>query len=162
MSSVTKVVCFDLDGTLIQGYDATSITLACTLNGRREEMLAIEEARIRGEFDWIAADYQKAALLKGLPLSRLADAIRQTLIFFPGAHRHPVPALAQAGIIGTGADHHAQAPHFFSQPGHIAAEKQIVDAAAHHMHSGPFQLLPQPGPFLPNESPHILHILFFL
>ena len=41
MSSVTKVVCFDLDGTLIQGYDAPSITLACTLNGRREEMLEV-------------------------------------------------------------------------------------------------------------------------
>lgn len=97
MSSVTKVVCFDLDGTLIQGYDATSITLACTLNGRREEMLAIEEARIRGEFDWIAADYQKAALLKGLPLSRLAAEFpRQCRPI--GGIRETVDALHREGI----------------------------------------------------------------
>ena len=95
--SLTKVVCFDLDGTLILGYDATSITLACTINGRREEMLQVEAGRMAGEYDWIAADHKKAALLKGLPVEKL---MRE----FPlGVHpidgiRPTVDALHQRGI----------------------------------------------------------------
>lgn len=95
--STTKVVCFDLDGTLILGYDATSITLACSINGHREEMLQIEDGRMKGEYDWIAADYKKAALLKGLPVEKLLREFPRGICPIDGIVQ-TVEALHQRGI----------------------------------------------------------------
>lgn len=58
-------VCFDLDGTLLRGVH--SVMYLSILNGRLDELLEIERAEARGDLDWIAADYRKARLARGLP-----------------------------------------------------------------------------------------------
>lgn len=64
-----RLVCFDLDDTLIQGVH--SVMLLCMLNGKMEQLLEIEKAENSGRLNWIAADYQKAALLQGLPIAAI-------------------------------------------------------------------------------------------
>ncbi|MDR2899264.1 MAG: HAD family phosphatase [Clostridiales bacterium] len=64
-----KLACFDLDDTLTR--DIHSVMLLCILNGTLENMLEIEKLENDGKLNWIDADYQKAALVKGLSLEKL-------------------------------------------------------------------------------------------
>ena len=60
----TKLVCFDLDDTLIRGCH--SVMLPCILNGKAKEHALIQQKEESGELDYISADILRAELFKGL------------------------------------------------------------------------------------------------
>ena len=60
----TKLVCFDLDDTLIRGIH--SVMLPCILNGKEEEHAIIQEQEENGHLDYITADHMRAKLFCGL------------------------------------------------------------------------------------------------
>lgn len=64
MKEKCKVVCFDMDGTLIR--NTNSVEYLCKLSGKANEAKIIEDMEMRKELNWIEADYQKAKLFKGL------------------------------------------------------------------------------------------------
>ena len=65
----TKLVCFDLDDTLIR--EVHSVMLPCILNGKDREHSVIQEKEEKGELDYIAADYLRAELLLGLDENKI-------------------------------------------------------------------------------------------
>jgi phosphoserine phosphatase len=65
----TKLVCFDLDHTLI--YEIHSVMYPCILNGKYNEVLEVEKNEANGVYDWIEADYHRAALIEGLHIESL-------------------------------------------------------------------------------------------
>lgn len=67
--SSTKLVCFDLDDTLIK--DIHSVMYLSILNGKHKEIIEIEKREENGEFTWIEADHHKAKLAAGLEVKRL-------------------------------------------------------------------------------------------
>lgn len=71
----TRLVCFDLDDTLIRGL--TSVTYLCVANGHRQEMEEIEGRRRGGELHWMDADYLKVRLMEGLSLEDARKAFPQ-------------------------------------------------------------------------------------
>lgn len=64
-----KLVCFDLDHTLI--YEIHSVMYPCILNGKYKEVLEVEKQEEDGVYDWIEADYHRAALIEGLHIEAL-------------------------------------------------------------------------------------------
>lgn len=64
-----KLVCFDLDGTLIQGIH--SVMLLCLLNGKMQEHSLIQKQEENGIINYKTADYLRAKLTAGLPVSRV-------------------------------------------------------------------------------------------
>lgn len=64
-----KLICFDLDDTLIT--DIHSVMLPCILNGKEKEHTVIQEKENDGLIDYIAADYLRAELLRGLDESKI-------------------------------------------------------------------------------------------
>ena len=73
----TELICFDLDDTLLR--DTHSVMALCILADRLPELEAIEVQEYAGELDWIEADHQKAALLKGLEAGRLRGELMAVL-----------------------------------------------------------------------------------
>lgn len=65
----TKLVCFDLDDTLIRGIH--SVMLPCILNGKEEEHAIIQEQEENGHLDYITADHMRAKLFCGLKESEI-------------------------------------------------------------------------------------------
>jgi len=59
-----KLVCFDLDGTLIRGIH--SCMFPCILNGKEDGHAPIQVREESGELDYQAADTLRAQLFKGL------------------------------------------------------------------------------------------------
>lgn len=59
-----KLVCFDLDDTLIR--EIHSVMLPCILNGKEEEHSYIQREEEMGKVDYISADYRRVVLFKGL------------------------------------------------------------------------------------------------
>lgn len=59
-----KLVCFDLDDTLIRGIH--SVMLPCILNGREKEHSIIQKQEEDGQLDYMTADYLRAELFSGL------------------------------------------------------------------------------------------------
>ena len=68
MSNI-KLVCFDLDDTLIN--EIHSVMVLCKINGHMNELIEIEKRENNGELSWIEADYYKAKLAKGLHIKNL-------------------------------------------------------------------------------------------
>lgn len=68
--SKLKLVCFDLDDTLIR--EIHSVMLPCILNGKEEEHSFIQEQEERGMINYISADYLRAELLLGLEEIKIA------------------------------------------------------------------------------------------
>lgn len=66
-----KLVCFDLDDTLIR--EIHSVMLPCILNGKEREHSLIQEQEERGVMDYISADYLRAKLLLGLKESKITQ-----------------------------------------------------------------------------------------
>lgn len=66
-----KLVCFDLDDTLIR--EIHSVMLPCILNGKKKEHRCIQEQEEKGEIDYKAADYLRAKLLLGLEEHKIAQ-----------------------------------------------------------------------------------------
>ena len=72
-----KLACFDLDDTLIQ--EIHSVMFLCMLNGKLGRLLEIEKNENSGNLNWIEADYQKAALIKGLHTKQLQENFEQIM-----------------------------------------------------------------------------------
>ncbi|KNY25905.1 HAD family hydrolase [Pseudobacteroides cellulosolvens] len=66
-----KLVCFDLDDTLIR--EVHSVMLPCILNGKEKEHSLIQEQEEKGVIDYISADYLRAELLLGFEESKIAQ-----------------------------------------------------------------------------------------
>lgn len=75
--SDTKLVCFDLDDTLIR--DIHSVMYLCVLNNKIEEIIEIEKREANGEFAWIEADYYKAKLAQGLDIEKISAEFNHIL-----------------------------------------------------------------------------------
>lgn len=67
-----KLVCFDLDDTLIR--DIHSVMMPCILNGKEKEHSLIQEKEEAGVLDYKSADYLRAKLLEGLEESKIAQS----------------------------------------------------------------------------------------
>lgn len=67
-----KLVCFDLDDTLIR--EIHSVMLPCILNGKEKEHSIIQKQEESGVIDYISADYLRAKLLIGLEESKIAQS----------------------------------------------------------------------------------------
>ncbi len=67
-----KLVCFDLDDTLIR--EIHSVMLPCILNGKEKEHSLIQEQEEKGLLDYISADYLRSELLLGLEECKIAQS----------------------------------------------------------------------------------------
>jgi phosphoserine phosphatase len=67
-----KLVCFDLDDTLIR--EIHSVMLPCILNGKEKEHSLIQEQEEKGMIDYKSADYLRAELLSGLEECKIAKS----------------------------------------------------------------------------------------
>ncbi|MDP4145454.1 MAG: HAD family phosphatase [Bacillota bacterium] len=67
-----KLVCFDLDDTLIR--EIHSVMLPCILNGKEKEHSFIQEQEEKGLINYISADYLRAELLLGLEERKIAQS----------------------------------------------------------------------------------------
>jgi phosphoserine phosphatase len=84
-----RLIAFDMDSTLINIECVDEIADAA---GRKAEVAAITEAAMRGEItDYKESLRRRVALLKGVPVSAMAEVLRERLRLNPGAQ-----ALVQA------------------------------------------------------------------
>lgn len=70
--SKLKLVCFDLDDTLIR--EIHSVMLPCILNGKEIEHSFIQEQEEKGLINYKSADYHRAELLVGLEESKISQS----------------------------------------------------------------------------------------
>jgi len=75
---------------LVADMDSTIITVECideiaSYIGRRAEIAAITERAMRGEIDFAGALRQRAAMLRGLPVTALQQAYAERVRLSPGA-----------------------------------------------------------------------------
>jgi len=94
--NTTRLVSFDLDDTLIRGIH--SVLLPCILNGKGKECRAIDDMEAAGELDYISADYLKAELFEGLPVTRIAESFLDIARPLDGI-KNVVDALHQKDIL---------------------------------------------------------------
>ena len=66
-----KLVCFDLDDTLIR--EIHSVMLPCILNNKEKEHAIIQAKEDCGQLNYIEADYLRAELLMGLDERKIGD-----------------------------------------------------------------------------------------
>jgi phosphoserine phosphatase len=78
-----RLFCFDMDSTLIQGE---TIDELAKMAGVGDQVVAITAAAMRGELQFPESFRRRVALLKGLPASRLREAIDR-LPLMEGAER---------------------------------------------------------------------------
>lgn len=67
-----KLVCFDLDDTLIR--EIHSVMLPCILNGKEKEHSLIQEQEEKGMINYESADYLRTELLVGLEECKIAQS----------------------------------------------------------------------------------------
>ena len=67
-----KLVCFDLDDTLIR--EIHSVMLPCILNGKEKEHSFIQEQEENGLIDYKSADYLRVKLLLGLEERKITQS----------------------------------------------------------------------------------------
>ena len=91
-----KLVSFDLDDTLTR--DIHSVLLPCILNGKEKECRAIDAREEAGELDYIAADYLKAELFKGLDESKIEESFHDIAKPLDNI-KHVVGILRESGIM---------------------------------------------------------------
>lgn len=70
-----KLVCFDLDDTLIR--EIHSVMLPCILNGKEKEHSFIQMQEEEDFIDYISADYQRAQLLLGLEEYKIENSTKK-------------------------------------------------------------------------------------
>lgn len=70
-NAVKKLVCFDIDGTLIRNTNA--VEYLCKLAGKGKEVAEIEEKENCVELNWIEADYIKAEFMKGIQVRKIIE-----------------------------------------------------------------------------------------
>lgn len=67
-----KLVCFDLDDTLIR--EIHSVMLSCIINDKEKEHSIIQEQEEKGLIDYKSADYLRAELLLGLEECKIGQS----------------------------------------------------------------------------------------
>ena len=72
MKTKYKLICFDMDGTIIT--NTNSVSFLCLLNNKIQEENEINIKEENNEISWIQADYLKANLMKGLKISKIKDS----------------------------------------------------------------------------------------
>lgn len=72
MNKRFKIICFDMDGTLIR--NTNSVEYLCNLNSKHKEVREIEIMEHNDEISWIEVDYLKANLFKGLAVTRIKES----------------------------------------------------------------------------------------
>lgn len=77
-----RVVCFDMDGTLIR--NTNSVRFICALAGKREAAEEIEAMEDTGELNWIDADYIKADMASGLNTKKLKETFDEHVVLISG------------------------------------------------------------------------------
>lgn len=65
-----KLLCFDMDGTLIR--NTNSVKYLCELNNQVDNLLEIENREYKNEISWIEADYLKVKLIQGLNIEKIS------------------------------------------------------------------------------------------
>lgn len=65
----TKLICFDLDDTLIRKFH--SVMIPCLINNKEAEHDIIQQKEENGIINYIEADYFRAELFEGLSVSKL-------------------------------------------------------------------------------------------
>lgn len=73
----TKVVCFDMDGTLIT--NTNSVKYLCSLSEKENALERIEAQEQNNEITWIEADYLKATLVKGLEVKKIKKHFKKNI-----------------------------------------------------------------------------------
>ena len=81
MRRAKRLVCMDVDSTLVQGE---VIEMLAAHAGRREEVAEVTERAMRGELDFEASLRERVAMLEGVPATAL-DKVRDDLELTPGA-----------------------------------------------------------------------------
>jgi phosphoserine phosphatase len=77
--SHAKLVCFDLDGTVVLRPNSLQYLLALN-NAPREVLADIDAREASGETDWIAADHERAIFIAGLPVAAIEEEIDAQLV----------------------------------------------------------------------------------
>lgn len=80
-----KVVCFDMDGTLIT--NTNSVKFLCDVAGKYEEVMDIERQEAENIISWIEADYLKAKLFKGLHIDEVYEGFDQYVNLIKGLEK---------------------------------------------------------------------------
>lgn len=75
--SDTKLICFDLDDTLIR--EIHSVMYLGVLNNRLEETIEIKKREENGEITWIEADHHYAELACGLKIEKVSTEFNNLL-----------------------------------------------------------------------------------
>ncbi|GAU78496.1 HAD family phosphatase [Fusibacter sp. 3D3] len=70
-----KLVCFDLDDTLIR--ETHSVMIPCIINNKEMEHNLIQQKEISGTLDYITADFLRAELLCGLEETKIKEGFLQ-------------------------------------------------------------------------------------
>jgi phosphoserine phosphatase len=79
VGSGLKLVCFDLDGTVMLRPNSLQYLLG--LNQAPKQILAdIDRREASNEVHWIAADYERALLIAGLPVAAVEEGIDGRLL----------------------------------------------------------------------------------
>ncbi|MBI2971069.1 MAG: phosphoserine phosphatase SerB [Candidatus Aenigmarchaeota archaeon] len=94
MKHIAGLVCFDMDGTLI---DCEPLVEMAKEKGVFEEVKAITEKAMNGEMDFSVAVEKRVEMLKGLPCRRL-EALAEEMPIMPGA-RELVSFLKEKGFV---------------------------------------------------------------
>lgn len=79
MGEIFKILCFDMDGTLIR--NTNSVKYLCEINNQLDKLLEIEDMENKKEISWIEADYIKAKLIKGLNLGKVSNCFADSIKF---------------------------------------------------------------------------------
>jgi phosphoserine phosphatase len=95
--NVRRLVCFDLDGTLVT--NTNSVEYLCSLSHAPKRTLAtIERGENRGQISWVMADHQRAELIAGLPVSEVEENFDEYVELIGGLHT-VLRALKARGVI---------------------------------------------------------------
>ncbi len=78
-----KLVCFDLDGTVM--LSPNSLQFLLQLNRAPEGVLRpIDRRELSGDIHWIAADYERAPFIAGLPVAAIEENLDGQLVAIGG------------------------------------------------------------------------------
>lgn len=82
MNNRFKAIYFDMDGTLIR--NTNSVQYICTLNGRYDDLMKIEEMEDNKQITWVEADYLKSKLMQGLRKAEIKENFSREISVISG------------------------------------------------------------------------------
>lgn len=82
MENCFKIVCFDMDGTLI--LNTNSVEYLCTINNKKTQFDTIDREGIEKGLSWIETDYIKAKLMGMLSVEKINHLFDKYIVFIEG------------------------------------------------------------------------------